>query len=91
MAMEVAYEERPNGPVAAAFLAAGIGSVMVGIMTILNEASQVRLRASSRRDVRRDCSATATPMMKNTSPHAKTSKSRFAATAARKVDTNVGL
>jgi hypothetical protein len=39
MAMEVAYEDRPNGPVAAAFLAAGIGSVTMGLMTILVEAS----------------------------------------------------
>jgi hypothetical protein len=39
MATEVAYEDRPNGPVAAAFLAAGIGSVMMGLMTILVEAN----------------------------------------------------
>ena len=32
--------EKPNGPAAAALLAAGIGSLMLGILTVLNEASQ---------------------------------------------------
>jgi hypothetical protein len=30
-------ETKPNGPVAAAFLAAGIGSLTLGIMVVLNE------------------------------------------------------
>jgi hypothetical protein len=35
-----AFEDtRPNGPVAAAFLAAGIGAAMMGVMTTLSEAS----------------------------------------------------
>jgi hypothetical protein len=32
-------DTRPNGPVAAAFLAAGIGAFMMGVMTTLSEAS----------------------------------------------------
>lgn len=32
-------ETKPNGPVAAAFLAAGVGSLVIGIGVILNEAS----------------------------------------------------
>ncbi|MCI0346596.1 MAG: hypothetical protein L0221_14305 [Chloroflexi bacterium] len=32
-------ETKPNGPVAAAFLAAGIGSLVMGISVVLNEAS----------------------------------------------------
>jgi hypothetical protein len=33
-------EDRPFGPVAAAFLAAGIGSLALGILTTLSEASE---------------------------------------------------
>jgi hypothetical protein len=36
---EINYEDRPNGPVAAALLAGGIGSAALGLMTVLNEAS----------------------------------------------------
>ncbi len=37
---EAAREDaRPNGPVAAAYLAAGIGAFMMGLMTTLSEAS----------------------------------------------------
>lgn len=32
-------ETKPNGPVAAAFLAAGVGSLVIGIGVVLNEAS----------------------------------------------------
>jgi hypothetical protein len=32
-------DTKPNGPVAAAFLAAGVGSLVVGIGVVLNEAS----------------------------------------------------
>jgi hypothetical protein len=32
-------QTKPNGPVAAAFLAAGVGSLVVGIGVVLNEAS----------------------------------------------------
>ncbi len=35
----VQTETKPNGPVAAAFLAAGVGSLVVGIGVVLNEAS----------------------------------------------------
>lgn len=31
--------ERPNGPVAAALIAGGFGSAILGLMTVLNEAS----------------------------------------------------
>lgn len=33
-------DTKPNGPVAAAFLAAGIGSLVLGIMVVLNEMSE---------------------------------------------------
>jgi hypothetical protein len=33
-------ETKPNGPVAAAFLAAGIGSLVLGIFVVLNEMSE---------------------------------------------------
>jgi hypothetical protein len=36
---EFAEDTRPNGPVAAAYLAAGIGAFMMGVMTTLSEAS----------------------------------------------------
>ncbi len=36
---DIAEDTRPNGPVAAAFLAAGIGAFMMGAMTTLSEAS----------------------------------------------------
>ncbi|MBI3760846.1 MAG: hypothetical protein HY260_03160 [Chloroflexi bacterium] len=32
-------EELPNGPIAAALVAGGIGSAVIGLMTVLNEAS----------------------------------------------------
>jgi hypothetical protein len=32
-------ETKPNGPVAAAFLAAGVGSLVLGIFVVLNEVS----------------------------------------------------
>lgn len=32
-------DTKPNGPVAAAFLAAGIGSLVLGILVVLNEVS----------------------------------------------------
>lgn len=32
-------DTKPNGPVAAAFLAAGVGALVLGIFTVLNEAS----------------------------------------------------
>jgi hypothetical protein len=33
-------QTKPNGPVAAAFLAAGVGSLVIGISVVLNEASE---------------------------------------------------
>jgi hypothetical protein len=36
---ELDVEERPDGPAAAAMLAAGIGMLTLGILTVLNEAS----------------------------------------------------
>ena len=39
MTTQTNTQELPNGPVAAAFLAGGIGSAMLGLMTILVEAS----------------------------------------------------
>jgi hypothetical protein len=33
------YEDRPNGPVAAALVAGGLGSATIGLMTVLAEAS----------------------------------------------------
>jgi hypothetical protein len=36
---ELAVQEKPDGPVAAAILAAGIGAFMLGLFTILAEAS----------------------------------------------------
>lgn len=35
----VQTDTKPNGPVAAAFLAAGVGSLVIGIGVVLNEAS----------------------------------------------------
>jgi hypothetical protein len=35
-----AVDTKPNGPVAAAFIAAGIGSVVLGIFIVLNEMSE---------------------------------------------------
>ena len=35
----VSIETKPNGPVAAAFLAAAVGSLVIGIAVVLNEAS----------------------------------------------------
>lgn len=37
--MSAVEDTRPNGPVAAAFLAAGIGAATMGLMTTLSEAS----------------------------------------------------
>lgn len=37
--LERDYEDRPNGPVAAALIAGGIGAAVIGLMTVLNEAS----------------------------------------------------
>ncbi len=39
MATTMMTEEMPNGPVAAAFLAGGIGSAAMGLVTIASEAS----------------------------------------------------
>ena len=38
-AEELAIVEQPNGPAAAALIAAGIGAFVLGLLTVLNEAS----------------------------------------------------
>lgn len=38
--MTSSVDTKPNGPVAAAFIAAGIGSVVLGLFTVLNEVSK---------------------------------------------------
>lgn len=38
--MTASADSKPNGPVAAAFLAAGIGSLVLGIFVVLNEVSE---------------------------------------------------
>lgn len=38
--MTESADSKPNGPVAAAFLAAGIGSLVLGIFVVLNEVSE---------------------------------------------------
>lgn len=40
MVDRVADQDKPNGPVAAALLAGGIGAATIGVMTILSEASE---------------------------------------------------
>lgn len=40
MTPQTMNEELPNGPVAAALIAGGIGSATIGLMTVLAEASQ---------------------------------------------------
>ena len=39
MTPQTMYEELPNGPVVAALIAGGLGSVTLGLMTVLAEAS----------------------------------------------------
>lgn len=39
MTAQPMYEDRPNGPVAAALVAGGLGSATIGLMTVLAEAS----------------------------------------------------
>ena len=39
MTTETMKDERPNGPVASALVAAGLGSATIGLMTVLAEAS----------------------------------------------------
>jgi hypothetical protein len=38
--MTAPAETKPNGPVAAAFLAAGVGSLVLGLFVVLNEMSE---------------------------------------------------
>lgn len=38
--MTASTDTKPNGPVAAAFLAAGVGSLVLGIFVVLNEMSE---------------------------------------------------
>jgi hypothetical protein len=39
MTTQTIYDDLPNGPVAAALVAGGIGSAVIGLMTVLAEAS----------------------------------------------------
>lgn len=40
METESIYQDLPNGPVAAAMVAGGVGSAIIGLMTVLAEASE---------------------------------------------------